>query len=73
MIDPNLMNEPPSIVTPQITFMAAITLLLLLSTQAASVYMLVAETITAAEYLSVWSPILTLAMGYWFGKQGSSS
>lgn len=62
-----------SIVTPQITFMAAITVLLLLSTQAASIYMLVASKITAGEYLSVWSPILTLAMGFWFGRQGSDA
>lgn len=59
-------------IAPQITFMALVTLVLLLTVQGASIYMLVAETITAAEYLSVWSPILTLAMGYWFGKQGSA-
>lgn len=52
--------------------MALVTLVLLLTVQGASIYMLVAETITATEYLSVWSPILTLAMGYWFGKQGSA-
>ncbi len=59
-------------IAPQITFMALVTLVLLLTVQGASIYMLVAETITATEYLSVWSPILTLAMGYWFGKQGSA-
>lgn len=59
-------------IAPQITFMALVTLVLLLTVQGASIYMLVAEKISATEYLSVWSPILTLAMGYWFGKQGSA-
>ncbi len=67
------MIEPPTIktsVAPQITFMALVTLVLLVTIQGASIYMLVAHQITAGEYLAVWSPILTLAMGYWFGKQG---
>jgi hypothetical protein len=59
----------PGTVTPQLTFMALVTLILLVTIQGATVYMLVASSITASEYLAVWSPILTLALGYWFGKQ----
>lgn len=58
-------------IPPQLSFMAAITVILLITIQGASVYMLVTEMIVAGEYLSIWSPILTLAMGYWFGKQGA--
>lgn len=57
---------------PQLTFMAGLTVLLLVTIQGASIYMLVTSAITARDYLGVWSPIMTLAMGYWFGKQGGA-
>lgn len=56
-------------IAPQLTFMAVLTVALLVSIQGASIYMLAAGKISAGEYLGVWSPILTLAMGYWFGQQ----
>ncbi len=60
-----------SVVTPQITFMAIVTLILLASVQGASIYLLSTNAITGQEYLAVWVPLTTLAVGYWFGKQGA--
>jgi hypothetical protein len=60
-------------VPPQLTFMAILTLVLVSCVQGASIYMLAAAAITAQEYLSVWVPLMTLAVGYWFGKQGASA
>ncbi len=57
-------------VTPQLTFMALLTIILLVAVQGASVYMLVTGALTAEGYLSVWVPVMTLSVGYWFGKQG---
>lgn len=56
-------------VAPQLTFMALLTIILLVAVQGASIYMLVTKSITAQEYLSVWVPLMTLAVGYWFGRQ----
>ena len=58
-------------VAPQITFMALITLVLLVGVQAASFYALVAGLIAMRDHLSIWVPLMTLAVGYWFGKQGA--
>ena len=56
--------------TRQLSFMAIVTLLLLFVQGASLVFMFRGE-ITAQEYLSVWTPLLTLAVGYWFGKSTS--
>lgn len=50
-------------------FMGWLTLILLVSMQIASGLALVKDAITWRDYLSLWAPILTMAMGYWFGKQ----
>lgn len=61
-----------NIQTRQLSFMALLTLILLVTVQAVSVYLLVADRIEARDYLGVWVPVMTLAVGYWFGKQGAA-
>jgi len=51
-------------------FMGWLTLILLLGMLAASSWMLVAGQIVARDWLAIWSPLLTLAVGWWFGRQG---
>ena len=53
----------------QLGFMALLTLFLVLCVQAASGWGLIAGKVTFQEYLSVWSPIMALAVGFWFGQQ----
>ena len=50
------------------TFMAIVTLFLLVFVQAASLYGIYAKALTVGEYLAVWTPLLTLVVGYWFGR-----
>lgn len=50
------------------TFMAIVTLFLLVFVQAASLYGIYIKVLTVGEYLAVWTPLLTLAVGYWFGR-----
>lgn len=57
-----------SIDLKQLTFMAILTLVLLVFVQGASILFLIRGGITAQEYLSVWTPLLTLSVGYWFGR-----
>lgn len=51
------------------TFMAIVTLFLLFFVQAASLYGIYIKTLTVGEYLAVWTPLLTLVVGYWFGQR----
>lgn len=53
----------------QLGFMALLTLFLVACVQAVSGWGLLADRITFQEYLSVWSPIMALAVGFWFGQQ----
>lgn len=54
--------------TKKAAFMAIVTLFILVFVQAASLYGIYIKELTVGEYLSVWTPLLTLAVGYWFGK-----
>lgn len=56
----------------KLSFMALVTLILLLFVQSASLYGIYAKQITIGEYLAVWTPLLTLAVGYWFGKSNDA-
>lgn len=63
---------PGTVVTPKLTFMAIVTLILMVTIRGASIYLLVVSSITAGEYLAIWSPMMNLALGYLFGsKQGA--
>lgn len=55
--------------TPQMTFMAVLTLMLVVSVQAASFYGLLTGKLDLQGYLAVWVPLMTMAAGFWFGKQ----
>lgn len=59
-------------IAPQLSFMAILTLLLLASVQGASIYLLTTDDITGREYLAIWVPMVTLAVGFWFGRQGAT-
>ena len=54
--------------TKELSFMAIVTLLLLIFVQGASMFFLYKNLLSAQDYLSVWTPLLTLSVGYWFGK-----
>lgn len=58
----------PSIDVQKLSFMAIVTLLLMVFVQSASLYGLYKGVLSVRDYLSVWTPLLTLAVGYWFGK-----
>jgi hypothetical protein len=51
------------------TFMAVLTLMLVVSVQAASFYGLLTGKLDLQGYLAVWVPLMTMAAGFWFGKQ----
>ena len=51
-------------------FMGWLTLILLVGMLVASTWMLVAGQIVARDWLAIWSTLLTLAVGWWFGRQG---
>lgn len=51
-------------------FMGWLTLILLVGMLVASTWMLVGGQIVARDWLAIWSPLLTLAVGWWFGRQG---
>lgn len=54
----------------RLSFMAILTLAMLACVQVVSVIALYRGDISIQEYLSVWTPLLTLALGYWFGRDG---
>ena len=45
---------------------AGITIVLVLSLQAASFWALYTHELTFKDYAALWAPALTLALGYWF-------
>jgi hypothetical protein len=49
--------------------MAVLTLVTLATVQVASLWGLYAELLAFDEYLSMWTPIMTLMVGFWFGQQ----
>jgi len=53
----------------QLGFMAILTLFLVVCVQAVSAWGLVNGAIAFNDYLAVWSPLLALAIGFWFGQQ----
>ena len=57
--------------TKELSFMAIVTLLLLIFVQGASMVFLYKDLLSANDYLAVWVPLLTLSVGYWFGKNRS--
>jgi hypothetical protein len=55
--------------TKQLGFMAILTFGTLATVQVASLWGLYAELLTFDGYLSLWAPIMTLMVGFWFGQQ----
>lgn len=53
----------------QLGFMALLTLALVLCVQIVSAWGMLAGALSFQEYLSVWSPLMALAVGFWFGQQ----
>ena len=51
-------------------FMGWLTLILLVGMMAASTWMFAVGQIAADDFLNLWAPLLTLAVGWWFGRQG---
>lgn len=47
-------------------FAAVITAIIVLSMQVASGWALYSEKLTFEGYASIWVPVLTAVMGYWF-------
>ncbi|UCV26789.1 hypothetical protein [Ferribacterium limneticum] len=45
---------------------AGITIVLILSLQAASFWALSTHELSFKDYAALWAPALTLALGYWF-------
>lgn len=56
----------------KLSFMAILTTVLLICVQGASLVSLYQQTLKIDQYLAVWTPLLTLAVGYWFGKSGTA-
>lgn len=54
-------------------FMGWLTVLLLAGVMLASTWMFARDQIPARDYLNLWTPLLTLAVGYWFGKGGPAT
>lgn len=63
------MTDAIKLTTRRLGFMAALTLLLLACVQAVSLGGIWHGSITVQEYLAVWTPLLTLSVGYWFGSR----
>lgn len=57
----------------QLGFMALLTLFLVICLQAVSGWGLATDKLNFQEYMSVWSPIMALAVGFWFGQQRPST
>ena len=58
----------------QFDITAGVTLFVIACVQSASVVGLYIGQITFADYLSLWSPIMALVIGYWFrGVQGGGN
>jgi len=57
----------------KLSFMAILTLAMLVSVQTVTIIALYRGTLSIQEYMTVWTPMLTLAIGFWFGKQGTGS
>lgn len=57
----------------QLGFMAILTLFMVVCVQAVSGWGLVVGALTFQEYLSVWAPLMALAVGFWFGQQRPAS
>lgn len=55
------------------SFMALLTLALLAGVQAVSIVALYQGRMSAQEYLGLWTPLLTLSLGYWFGRNGGET
>jgi hypothetical protein len=51
-------------------FMGWLTLILLVGMMFASTWLMLDNQITGRDYLAMWTPLLTLAVGWWFGRQG---
>lgn len=51
-------------------FMGWLTLILLVGMMFASTWLMVEGQISGRDYLAMWTPLLTLAVGWWFGRQG---
>lgn len=51
-------------------YLGWVTLLLVASVQAVSAWGVYSDAMSIKEYLTVWSPIATLVLGYWFRGQG---
>ena len=54
----------------RLSYMAILTLALLAGVQAVSIVAIYQGHMTTQEYLGLWTPMLTLALGYWFGRNG---
>lgn len=54
-------------------FMGWLTLILLVGMMFASTWLMHDKQITGRDYLAMWTPLLTLAVGWWFGRQGPTT
>lgn len=52
----------------RLSFMALLTLALVACVQLVSVVAMVRGDLEVRDYLSLWVPMLTMALGYWFGR-----
>lgn len=52
-------------------FMGWMTLILLVWMLGASTWLLADEQLNGRDYLALWSPLVSMAVGWWFGRQGN--
>ncbi len=56
----------------RLSFMAVLTTVMLLAVQAVSILAIVMGSLAVKDYLAVWTPLLTMALGYWYGRGGAT-
>ena len=56
----------------RLSFMAVLTTIMLLAVQAVSILAIVMGSLAVTDYLAVWTPLLTMALGYWYGRGGAA-
>lgn len=56
----------------RLSFMAVLTTVMLLAVQAVSILAIVRGSLAVTDYLAVWTPLLTMALGYWYGRGGAT-
>ncbi len=57
----------------RLSFMAILTLVLVVCVQVVSIVAMYRGSMSIQEYLAAWIPLMTLALGFWFGRNGEQT